>query len=467
MDKIHLETNTVQLLSDTYTPVGIYLRLRDLYTNSLLLESSDFHTADNSWSFICLEPLLTFSATKDKITLLKNNALYSETDISNFSGVAQQFDAFINSFTTNKDLSFNGLYGYTSYDAVQYFETIRFDSNKQGQAEIPLMHYSVFRFIIAINHFNDELIICENKFPGEESRMQELRNNMTKRTFNTYPFTLQNDELKHTTDEQFLEMIKSAQEECVKGNVIQMVLSHRFSQKYNGDEFNVYRMLRSINPSPYLFYFDFGSFRLFGSSPETHLQITNGKATINPIAGTYKRSGNDETDRQLAEELRRDAKENAEHVMLVDLARNDLSRYANHVDVEVYKEIQFYSHVIHLVSKVSGNLKKENSIIQLFGSTFPAGTLSGAPKYMAMKLIDKLENHSRSFYGGAIGFIGFNRNMNHAITIRSILSTQNTLYYQAGAGVVAASQPESELQEVNNKLGALRKAIQQAQNITL
>ena len=458
MEKIKIETQTTRMLADTYTPVGIYLRLRDIYPNCLLLESSDFHTSENSWSFICLKPIITFRVNHGNIEIIQNDEVTTSEKISNPTVVAERLNDFIEAFKPSNSSWFNGLYGYTAYDAVQYFEQITLDQNKNAEFEVPHIQYSAYQFIIGINHYNDELIICENLLADQVSEINQLQAYIAKRSFTTYPFNLVSEEKENTTDAEFLSMIDEAKNECIKGNVIQMVLSRRYSRQFTGDDFNVYRMLRSVNPSPYLFYFD------FGSSPETHLHIKDGKASINPIAGTYKRSGNDETDRILAENLKNDPKENAEHVMLVDLARNDLSRYANQVKVEVYKEIQFYSHVIHLVSKVSGVLKNEKSIIDLYGSTFPAGTLSGAPKYMAMKLIDKLEKSKRSFYGGAVGFISFDKHMNHAITIRSILSTQNHLHYQAGAGIVAASDSQSELQEVTNKLGALRKALSLANN---
>ena len=227
----------------------------------------------------------------------------------------------------------------------------------------------------------------------------------------------------------------------------------------------MYRVLRSINPSPYLFYFDYGSYKVFGSSPEAQMVVKDRVARVNPIAGTYKRTGNNEEDREKAEELAADPKENAEHIMLVDLARNDLGRHARNVRVEKLKEIHFYSHVIHLVSTVAGDLDPDTNPVRVFGDTFPAGTLSGAPKYKAIELINQYENQNRSLYGGALGFISFDGDINHAIVIRSFTSKDNTLYYQARAGIVTASDEEKELQEVNNKLGALKKALLEAEKV--
>jgi anthranilate synthase component 1 len=267
------------------------------------------------------------------------------------------------------------------------------------------------------------------------------------------------------TDEQFIEFVKKGKDHCYRGDVFQLVLSRRFSQGFKGDEFNVYRTLRSINPSPYLFFFDYGYFRIFGSSPEAQLIVQDSKAEIHPIAGTFRRTGDDEKDAKAAEALAKDPKENSEHVMLVDLARNDLSRNGSKVEVEKNREVQFYSHVIHLVSKVTCKMKKSAKTFRVVADTFPAGTLSGAPKHKALQLIDRYETTKRNFYGGAIGYMDFHGNFNHAIIIRSFLSKNHELHYQAGAGIVADSVPENELQEVYNKLGALDKALTLAEDI--
>ena len=285
------------------------------------------------------------------------------------------------------------------------------------------------------------------------------------KNYSAFNFSTQGKTSSNLTDAEYKEHVDLAKKHCARGDVFQLVLSKKFSQQFKGDEFNVYRALRSINPSPYLFYFDYGDFKIFGSSPEAQLVINKGKAEIHPIAGTFKRTGNDEKDAELAKQLSIDDKENAEHVMLVDLARNDLSRHGSNVKVEKYREVQFFSHVIHLVSKVTGNMHKDTTTMQVVADTFPAGTLSGAPKHKAMQLIEKYEKTSRDFYGGAIGFMDFDGNFNHAIVIRTFLSKNHQLHWQAGAGLVSKSNPETELQEVYNKLGALTKAIELAENL--
>ena len=450
-------------LSDTITPVGLYLKLRDQFHNSFLLESSDYHGNENNFSFICLKPLATFTAYGSVVT---TSILGTEqkTTVSNKKEVTTHLQNFISGFDVEKnDCVTNGIFGYSSYDAVQYFDTITLDAHKKKNTT-PEMLYSLFQFIIQIDHFKNEMTILENCPDGGISEISKIERLVKNNNHPQYHFNLEGNQTSNITDQEFKDMVTKGKEHCQLGDVFQVVLSRQFSQKFNGDDFNVYRALRSINPSPYLFYFDFGDFKLFGSSPEAQLKVANGKTTINPIAGTFKRTGNDLEDQQLAEALAKDPKENAEHTMLVDLARNDLSRHGKNVTIKTYKEVQFYSHVIHLVSEVEAENKNEDAI-QMFADTFPAGTLSGAPKYKAMQLINTYENQNRGFYGGAIGIFGFDGSVNHAITIRSFMSKNNTLYSQAGAGVTVSSNEEKELQEVNNKLGALQQALTLAEKI--
>ncbi len=463
MKKIKFNTITKKRISDTITPVGLYLRFRDKFANTLLLESSDYHSKEESFSFIAIEPVFSMKADKN---VFSTNYKGREVDSQKIDGnFYQLFDGFCNNVDLNCDenlKSFNGLYGYTTFDSVQYFETIKFN-NPDAPSAIPEMQYSFYRFIIAINHFNDELTLIENVEEGTESRISEIETIIEAQTFNTQKFEIVGNETSNCTDEDFIDYVRKAKAHCKRGDVFQLVLSRQFQQKFKGDEFNVYRALRSINPSPYLFYFDYGSFKLMGSSPEAQIKISEGKATINPIAGTFRRTGDMAEDIKLGKKLSEDKKETAEHVMLVDLARNDLSKHADNVTVEVFKEVQYFSHVIHLVSTVRGKIK--GNPIEIVGDTFPAGTLSGAPKYKAMELINKYENQTRGFYGGAVGIIGLNGSVNLAIAIRSFVSKNNTLYSQAGAGIVIHSDEEKELQEVNNKLAALNKALILAENI--
>jgi len=455
------------MLADVITPVSIYLKLRDKYANSILLESSDYHGAENSYSYICCNPMATFKLKDQQMHTSWPNGEVEGKSLDQPKQAIHELSQFMNAFQTeNAGFKFitNGLFGYVGYDAVKYFEDINLSEEKKDEYGIPDVIYSVYRNIIVIDHFKNEMYIFDHQSEDNllESNLEEIADLVKSKNYPNYRFLWKNDESSNATDGEYLDMVTKGKEHCHRGDVFQIVLSRRFKSGFLGDEFNVYRSLRSVNPSPYLFYFDYGSFKIFGSSPEAQIVIKDGNAIIYPIAGTFRRTGNDQADAELAQRLSEDEKETSEHVMLVDLARNDLSRNGSNVHVETFKEVQFYSHVIHLVSKVVGKLDEGANTIQMVADTFPAGTLSGAPKPMAMDLIDKYENTRRGHYGGAIGFLGFNGEFNHAIMIRSFLSKNNTLFYQAGAGVVAKSKEENELQEVNNKLAALRTAIMQA-----
>jgi anthranilate synthase component 1 len=466
MKKIKVETRYKKMLSDVYTPVGIYLRLRDRFRDTILLESADNTSAENSFSFIGINAIGGMEIRNFEVIELKypnHNPEKKELDTNikvpellwNFM---QQFE--VNDLDDANAKIAQGLFGYCSYDAVQFFETIKLSSFKNNSAEIPLVRYRLYQYVIAINHFKDEMYLCENIINGLNSEFELMESLITSKNVPAYPFKINSGETANMSDDNYKKMVEKGIASCYRGDVFQIVLSRRYNQKFIGDDFNVYRALRSVNPSPYLFYFDYGDYKLMGSSPESQLIIKKGKAVVHPIAGTFKRTGNDERDKVLTEELLKDAKENAEHTMLVDLARNDLSRCCDDVTVHYFRQVHYYSHVIHLVSEVCGNIRENANPFDLLALTFPQGTLSGAPKFKAMQLIDEYESTPRGYYAGCIGFMGFDGSCNQAIMIRTFLSKENTLHYQAGAGIVAASKPESELQEVNNKLGALKKAIE-------
>ena len=463
-----------------YTPVGIYLRLRDRFRDTILLESTDFHAGENSYSFIGINAIAGIEITNPKEVEFKLPGKNPEKiQIDKSKNITNHLWEFMQRFyiteVAPKPINIaQGLFGYTTYDAIQFFEDIQFEKNIDPHlhlgrgvgGEVPLMRYRLYQYVIAINHFKDELFICENHIQNIISESDVVESLIKSKDVPTYPFKVKEGESSSIKDEEYIEMVKKGIASCHRGDVFQIVLSRKFKQSFTGDEFNVYRALRSINPSPYLFYFDYGDYKLMGSSPESQLIIDNNKATVHPIAGTFKRTGDDEIDQKLAADLLTDKKENAEHVMLVDLARNDLSRMCDDVQVTEFSRIQYYSHVIHLVSEVKGVVRPDTNPFDLLAVTFPAGTLSGAPKYKAIQLINEYEAEPRSYYGGCIGFMGFDGSCNQAIMIRTFLSKDNTLSYQAGAGIVAVSQPESELQEVNNKLNALKTAIERAENIS-
>ena len=462
--KYHYHTTSKVVLGDLTTPVSVYMRLRDLYPQSVLMESSDYHGGENARSFIGLNPIASVSISHGKGIVNYPDGCQDIHDIDEHYHVVDAIHALIEAVDVKGDYSqYCGLYGYTSFNAVRYFEPIAVKDETQEKNDAPDMMYILYRQVIVFDHFRNEMILVELLETDEESRLERLEFDCLSRPIQTYGFKAVGDVKSTLTDDEHRENIRRGIRHCLRGDVFQIVLSRRFIQRYEGDDFRLYRALRSINPSPYLFYFDFGGFRIFGSSPETHCKIDGKTAYIDPIAGTTRRTGNAEQDRKNAEYLRNDPKENAEHVMLVDLARNDLSRNCHGVHVDFYKDMQFYSHVIHLVSRVSGTLDEGADPIKAFVDTFPAGTLSGAPKVRAMQLISEYEPHNRAAYGGCIGFIGLNGDINQAITIRTFVSRNNELWFQAGGGIVAKSDVEYELQEINNKLGALRKAIEEAE----
>lgn len=472
MKKIQITTKATKMLADICTPVGIYLRLRDKYRDTILLESADSKAAENSYSFIGINAIAGIELIDDNTLEFKlPNQDIEKTKLTKKQDLPNELWNFMQRFSITeneecKETAYaQGLFGYFTYNAITYFDTINLSQNLNENENIATVRYRLYQYVIVFNHFKDELIICENQLNGVESEVDALKKIIFSKDVPTYPFKLNGEETSNCTNEDYKQMVQKGIASCLRGDVFQIVLSRKFSVPFIGDEFNVYRGLRSINPSPYLFYFDYGNYKLMGSSPESQIIIKNNIATVHPIAGTAKRTGDDALDKQAIEHLIADAKENAEHVMLVDLARNDLSRVSKNVTVNYYKQVHQYSHVIHLVSEVQGLVADQTNPFTVLAKTFPAGTLSGAPKYKAMQLIDEYENEARGFYAGTIGFVGFNGSCNKAIMIRTMLSKQNTLHYQAGAGIVVASQPENELQEVNNKLGALKKAIELAKEI--
>ena len=454
------------ILADLYTPVGVYMRLRDIYPQSALMESSDYHDKDNSRSFIGINPIASVAIGHGEATVTYPDGSTFRHEVNKDYRSDNAIHALIDHIVVEGEhANYYGLYGYTSFNAVRYFEDIPVKDKTQAKNDAPDLLYILYKDIIVFDHFNNLLTVVSLSENSKDSEVSEIIKQMNRTSIQAYDFHPVGETTSSLTDEEHKANIRKGIKHCLRGDVFQIVLSRRFVQKYEGDDFKLYRALRSINPSPYLFYFDFGGFRIFGSSPETHCRIEGRKAYIDPIAGTTKRTGDAEADRQGAEYLRNDPKENAEHVMLVDLARNDLSRNCHNVKVDFYKDLQYYSHVIHLVSRVSGELDEMADPIKAFIDTFPAGTLSGAPKVRAMQLISEYEPHNRGAYGGCIGYIGLNGSLNQAITIRTFVSRNGELWFQAGGGIVAKSNEEYELQEVNNKLGALRRAILMAENM--
>lgn len=469
MASFNYHTTTKRLLGDLYTPVSLYMRLRDLYPQSMLMESSDYHGSENAKSFIGIDPMASIQVAHGTLTMTfpDGSSVKRDIPVENSDkpklAVAKAMNDFLGSFhVEGEGCQYYGIFGFTSANAVRYFENIPVKDTTMERNDAPDILYILFKDIIVFDHFNNMIDFVTL---GTADELQNLLTAANKPNVKPYGFHAVGGATSTLTDEEHKANIRRCVRHCLRGDVFQIVISRRFIQKYEGDDFKLYRVLRSINPSPYLFYFDFGGYRIFGSSPETHNRIVGNKAFIDPIAGTTKRTGNTEQDRMNAEFLRNDPKENAEHVMLVDLARNDLSRNCHNVKVDFYKDMQYYSHVIHLVSRVSGELNDGADHTLEFIDTFPAGTLSGAPKVRALQLINEMEPHNRGAYGGCIGSISLNGDLNQAIVIRTFISRNGELWFQAGSGVTAKSNDDYELQESNNKLGALVKAIKEAERL--
>ncbi len=489
-------TTSKKRLADTVTPVGIFLKLRNQFKNTVMLESADYHGKEHGYSHIACDPVASIVIDKDIVTQTFPDGTTEIFPLSKRKDAVQVLMNFANRFEWTRQSDdapmANGMFGHISYDAVEYFEDIEIQ-DKNSNTEIPSIIYYVYRYVIAINHFKDEMSIYEHEYteappapdggaferPSDSKSDEEAPPSgaggavafelldflLDLPHYSTKPFKLTSEEITNYTDDEMRAIINECIKHCLRGDVFQIVPSRRFSRTFEGDDFQIYRALRSVNPSPYMFYFDYENYHIFGASPEKQIAIKGNMAEIHPIAGTFRRTGDDEKDAELARELLADPKESAEHVMLVDLARNDLSRSSDVVKVETFKEVQFYSHVIHLVSKVTGQMTAGTNPLQLVADTFPAGTLSGSPKHNAMSIINRLENVNRHIYGGAIGYMDFNGNFNHAIAIRTFMSKNDTLFYQAGMGVVAKSVVETEMAEIKLKLGALRKALEMAVGI--
>lgn len=450
---MNIHSKISEFNADSYTPVSLYMSLRNKHRKACLLESNDYHSRQDSKSFIGLNPLIELKQLGTKLTIETKNDK-EEIQFSSITKHANQVQEILERFNFSHPDE-NGFYGrmsfeYTSEDESNIISSI-------GDLEIPSLHLFAFQYVIEIDHFTNQGRIIENSINNafQLTNTQELLNHIPHQEL---PFELIGNERSMFSDQQFSENVKKGIDHCKRGDVFQLVLSNAFEQSFFGDDFQVYRQLRRLNPSPYLFFFDFEEYRLFGSSPEAQLIVKKGKAEIHPIAGTIPKTGIAETDKMQLDFLLNDEKENAEHTMLVDLARNDLSRDCRQVKVETYKQVQEFSHVSHLVSKVTGQVTSKENFKQLCHS-FPAGTLSGTPKPKALELIHQYEPKSRDYYGGTIGLIGANGELNTAIVIRSILSKNNTLHYRAGAGVVLDSIPQRETEEVHHKLRAVRTAI--------
>jgi len=451
----------VEVLADTDTPLSLFLKLKDWGKYRALLESAEGGIKWGRFSFVALGSGLSFSFRDQEgdpfeapKKFLEGLRVYRDPRLPRFWG---------------------GLVGYVAYDVVRFFEPVRI--GKKDVINLPDMFFFLTELVLIHDNLSGKVKVVVPMFPkeGAEKEYQRAKEALQKaleRVYEgcVYPKNYQDKEPElslwksNFTKEGFEEAVLKAKEYIAQGDVIQVVLSQRFSRAFKGNAEDIYRVLRFLNPSPYMFYLDFGDFQVVGSSPEVLVRLEEGKVLTRPIAGTRRRGNTEEEDKALERELLADEKERAEHLMLVDLGRNDLGRVCKPGTVKVadFMRVERYSHVMHLVSDVEGDVVEGLSAFDVLKACFPAGTVSGAPKVRAMQIIEELEPERRGIYAGSVGYVSFDGNMDMAIAIRTAVCRGEEVFVQAGAGIVADSDPEKEWWETVNKAKALMKAVDTA-----
>ncbi len=462
-----------EFLADTETPVSAYLKLRD-GSHSYLLESADGGKHWGRYSFIGCKPYLTAVSRDREMEIWQEDARQIRKEVGNPLDILRELSTQFRPVTVDDLPPFQGgLVGYCNYDLVRKWEHL--PGIAPMDPDLPEAVFTACRHLIIFDHFTHmiKVVAFAHLERGEDLEQAYRRacrevTETIARLNGPFPSSLKDEPLllsdlrSNFLREDFEDAVRKAKEYIVAGDVIQVVLSQRFSAEISGEDFSLYRNLRSVNPSPYMFYLNFGDIKLIGASPEILVRLTDGKIELRPIAGTRPRGATPEEDRAFEKDLLADPKERAEHIMLVDLGRNDVGKVAAPGSVKVPRlmEIERYSHVMHIVSRVEGIMKPEMDCFELFMSAFPAGTVSGAPKIRAMEIISELESSPRGPYAGAVGYFGFNGNMDFCITIRTITIMKDRLSIQVGAGIVYDSSPENEYEETLRKAGAMFKAIE-------
>lgn len=465
------------LLADTLTPVSAYLRIREEGKSSYLFESVEGGERLARYSFIGIDPILKISCRRDTTTVSTNGKSFTYND-DYFTVLKFLLAAYRHPRMNNLPRFTAGLVGYIGYDMIRHIENIPECGEDPVAINDAMM--ALFSSLIVFDHIRHQVYLIMNvmidrtkdilgQFQKAQENLRELENRLRRGSPPVQSFGADMRDLTpETSKERFLANVTRAKKYITEGDIFQVVLSQRFSTTYKGDPFNAYRALRVINPSPYLYYLEFDDVKVIGSSPEILVRVEDGNCEVYPIAGTRPRGQNEEEDLARERELLSDEKELAEHIMLVDLGRNDLGKVCipGSVGVDRRMFIVRYSHVMHIASRVTGKLQSSHDCIDLFKAAFPAGTVSGAPKIRAMEIIDQMEPTRRGIYAGAIGYIDFAGNMDMCIAIRTMLAVGQRLYFQVGAGIVADSVPENEYQETLNKGKALTEALSMAERIT-
>lgn len=468
-----------EIIADLETPVSAYHKVSKESKYSFLLESVEGGENFGRYSFIGFDPVFILKTEKDVSAVLDSSGDIKDTSEDPY----ELFKKFLAKYSVvNPDLPFSpGAVGYFGYDTIRFIEPTLKKSyeNIEECTTFPDAYFMVPGIVLVFDHVKHKIYVINNVLVDKTSDLSRIYEDSKEKInlvisklstpHNLVPLTLSSKEINKKVDsniskEEWIDIVNKAKEHIKAGDIFQIVLSQRFCiEKENLDSFTIYRALRSINPSPYLYYLNFGGFQIVGSSPEILVKCSpEGDAQVRPIAGTRRRGFNKQRDEELALEMLNDPKERAEHIMLVDLGRNDLGRVCEYGSVKVDRlmEVEKYSHVQHIVSNVTGKLKPDNDSIELIKACFPAGTVSGAPKIRAMEIIYNLEKSARGPYAGCIGYLGFNNEVNTAITIRTMLVRDNKIFIQAGAGIVADSDPELEYLETQNKAAALVQTIE-------
>jgi len=464
------------ITADLLTPVLAYLKIRENGKQSFLLESVEGSLNLARYSFIGKNPQKIFF--NNALALTEKVDGKEETKQENiFAYVKKELKKFKQPKIDELPDFTGGVVGFLGYETISLIEKV-VPRNENGFENADSI-FGIYKTILAFDHYKHQIILISNvdvtefnsieaAYQSGKTELAKLRSELKKPIEFSSDFSFEKDFQTNFSTEEFYKIVEESKQNIIEGDIFQIVLSKRFSTGYSGDLFNVYRALRIINPSPYMYHLEFEhDFTVIGTSPEDLLKVKNGKAQLLPIAGTRRRGKNSEEDKKLETNLLNDPKELAEHTMLVDLGRNDLGRVCKYDSVKVSElmKIQRYSHVMHIVSKVEGELSNDHDALDALQACFPAGTVTGAPKIRAMQLIYEYEKLRRNVYAGAVGYFDFSGNLDMCIAIRTLFAKGKTLYWQAGAGVVADSTPELETKEINNKAAVLVNAMQYAEVI--
>lgn len=460
MYPIHIKTREKKMLADVITPVSVYLKLRDRFVQSFLLESSDNHVAENGFSYICCSPMAYIRCTQNMVEQQMPNTAPEQRPLNDLKDdLANFMHAFTYSSQDGASMR-TGLFGYISYDAAVS------QPHANSDDIIPLAYYSLFQFIIALDHVKNECYIIEAYIDQpNDALFEEVASLVQQRNIPSYPFRGEAPLQALTTDEHYARMVSKGIAQCGTESLTHITLSRHYRYAYQGDDFQVYRVLRSMYPSPYLFYFDFGSFRLFGSPAESQVVVAAGKVSMEVLAGVLPRTGDDTTDANQAQQRAQCPAVEAEHHTLVKAVQQALQASCDEVHVANDKAVQFLSQTVHVGTHITGVLNKTSSLLDVLLGAFPAATVSGIPKKTAVASIAALESHARGVHGGTVGFIGIDNSIKHAVMKRSFVSMNGELIFQAIAQLNGHTEVARAIHDTQQQVNTLLSVINQAESL--